>query len=222
MRSEVRILSGAMFIEIFCAGPALTNGILLGCEKTRIAAIIDAPQGLEEQIASRIEDLSLTPEFLLLTHSHWDHTADAAFLKKKWDLSLYVHKFDAPNVENPGSDGLPVLIDVPKAEVDHFLEDGQKIQVGELSIEVIHTPGHTPGGVCFYLKDHNVLFSGDTLFRGAIGRLDLPTAESEKMWVSLEKLAQLSPNTRVIPGHGDETTIGAERWLANAKEYFGG
>jgi len=177
---------------------------------------------LEEQIVSQIEALSFTPKFLFLTHSHWDHTADAAFLKKKWELPLYVHELDAPNVENPGSDGLPVLIDVPKAEVDHFLEDGQKIQVGELSIEVIHTPGHTPGGVCFYLKDQNVLISGDTLFREAIGRLDLPTAEPEKMWGSLEKLAQLPSNTRVIPGHGDETTIGAERWLANAKEYFGG
>ncbi len=222
MRSEVRILSGAMLLEIYCSGPALTNGILLVCMQTHKAAIIDAPPDSGEQIVGRIAELGLTAEYLLLTHSHWDHTADAAFLKKKLELPLYVHKLDAPNVENPGIDGLPLMIEVPKAEVDHFLEDGQKIQLGELTLEVIHTPGHTPGGVCFYLKEQNTLISGDTLFQGSIGNLSFPTSQPEKMWESLEKLAKLPKSTRVIPGHGDETTIGAEAWLPNAKEYFGG
>jgi glyoxylase-like metal-dependent hydrolase (beta-lactamase superfamily II) len=94
--------------------------------------------------------------------------------------------------------------------------------LGDIVIDVIHLPGHSPGGVGFYLKKQDTLISGDTLFKGSIGRLDLPTSEPEKMWNSLDKLAKLPPKTRVIPGHGDETTIGEESWLANAKHYFGG
>jgi glyoxylase-like metal-dependent hydrolase (beta-lactamase superfamily II) len=189
--------------------------------QTHKAALIDAPQGSAKQLIERIKELGLSVECLLLTHSHWDHTADAAELKKELGIPLYVHKLDAQNVEEPGSDGLPLLIDIPKAKVDHFLEEGQVIPVGTLSLEVIHTPGHSPGGICFYLNEQNTLISGDTLFQGSIGNLSLPTSEPEKMWQSLEKLAKLPPKTRVLPGHGDETTIGDESWLKNAKEYFG-
>ncbi len=159
---------------------------------------------------------------LLLTHSHWDHTADMAFLKKKLRVPLFVHKLDAPNLGAPGSDGLPLLTDIVPVEPDHFLEDGQQISVGKLKLEVLHTPGHSPGGVCFYLPEENTLISGDTLFQGTIGRLDFPNSSPERMWESLDKLAQLPSETRVIPGHGEETTIGKEDWLSNAKAYFGG
>ncbi|MDN3507226.1 MAG: MBL fold metallo-hydrolase [Simkaniaceae bacterium] len=222
MGSEVRILSGAMLLETYCSGPALTNGILLACMQTHKAAIIDAPQGSAQQLIDRVKELGLEVEYLLLTHSHWDHTADAEVLKRELNIPLYVHKLDAKNVEEPGYDGLPLLIEIPKAKVDHFLEEGQSLKLGELTIQVLHTPGHSPGGVCFYLKEQNTLISGDTLFQGSIGNLSLPTSEPEKMWPSLEKLAKLPPNTRVIPGHGDETNIGDEEWLPNAKQYFGG
>lgn len=101
-----------------------------------------------------------------------------------------------------------------------YLEDKQKIQVGDIEIEVIHTPGHAQGCVCFYMKEQNTLISGDALFQGSIGRLDLPTSDAEKMWPSLKKLEGLPPNTRVIPGHGEETTIGDESWLKNARAIF--
>jgi len=211
-----------MLLEIYCSGPALTNGILLACMQTHKAVIIDAPPGSAKQLMDRIKELGLSVEYLLLTHSHWDHTADAALLKKNLSIPLYVHKLDAQNVQEPGYDGLPLLIEVPKTDVDSFLEDGQRLNVGELSLEVLHTPGHSPGGVCFYLKEQNTLISGDTLFQGTIGNLSFPSSEPEKMWQSLDRLAKLPPNTRVIPGHGDETTIGDEDWLPNAKEYFGG
>lgn len=211
-----------MQIETFCSGPAQTNCVLLICSLTHKAAIIDAPQGVAEQLIPRIVSKKISPEALLLTHSHWDHTAEAAFLQKKLNIPLYVHKLDAPNVENPGVDGLPLFIEVPKAKVDHFLEDGQEITIGQLKLKVIHTPGHTLGGVCFYLEEEKTLISGDTLFQGTIGNLSLPTARPEEMWKSLEKLSILPPLTRVIPGHGGETTIGAESWLRNAREYFGG
>jgi glyoxylase-like metal-dependent hydrolase (beta-lactamase superfamily II) len=100
------------------------------------------------------------------------------------------------------------------------LEDGQVLAVGEFQIEVIHTPGHTPGGVCFYLKEQKILFSGDTLFQGTIGNLSFPTARPARMWDSLKRLAALPKETRVYPGHGDPTTIGKEQWIANAEDRF--
>ncbi len=87
-------------------------------------------------------------------------------------------------------------------------------------IKVIHTPGHSPGGVCFYLPSEKILFSGDTLFRGTIGNLSLPTARPDLMWDSLKKLAALPPETKVYPGHGGPTTISAEKWIAHAKGKF--
>jgi glyoxylase-like metal-dependent hydrolase (beta-lactamase superfamily II) len=105
-------------------------------------------------------------------------------------------------------------------KADGFLIEGQKLTVGDLDIEVIHTPGHTPGGVCFYLPKEKVLISGDTLFRGTIGNLNFPTSRPDLMWGSLKKLAALPADTKVYPGHGGSTTIGAEKWIGHAKERF--
>lgn len=211
-----------MLLEVFCSGPFQTNSILLACAITRKAAIIDAPLGAGEALIERIKTLGLKPEMLLLTHTHWDHTADMAYLKKELKVPVYVHELDAPNLRNAGADKLPLLIPIKSVEPDEFLYDGQKLNLGELTLEVIHTPGHSPGSVCFYIPKRQTLISGDTLFQGTIGNISFPTSEPDKMWLSLAKLAKLPPDTRVIPGHGDETTIGAESWLPNAKEYFGG
>lgn len=211
-----------MILEVFCSGPVQTNCTILACSKTLKGAIIDAPAGCIETVLKRIRDLNLHMEMLLFTHSHWDHTAEAAELKKRLGLSLYVHERDLPNLRSPGADGLPLLFPIEKAEADHLLKGGEIINLGELEIEVIHTPGHSPGSVCFYLPKEGVLISGDTLFHGTIGNLSFPTSEPNRMWGSLEKLAHLPPETRVVPGHGEETTIGREKWLKNPKDYFGG
>jgi glyoxylase-like metal-dependent hydrolase (beta-lactamase superfamily II) len=211
-----------MILECFPLGPVETNGILLASEKTKEAVAIDVPSGGAACFARRVRELSLEPVLILLTHSHWDHIVDAAALKRLWGVPLWVHAEDAGNVEAPGSDGLPLWQPIEGVRPDGLLEDGQVIAIGELSLRVIHTPGHTPGCVCFYVESEKVLISGDTLFRGTIGRVNLPTARPEKMWESLKRLAQLPPDTRVVPGHGEETTIGAESWLDRAKERFGG
>ncbi|HLB52937.1 MAG TPA: MBL fold metallo-hydrolase, partial [Chlamydiales bacterium] len=143
-------------------------------------------------------------------HSHWDHIVDVMVLKEKTGASLWVHRLDAGNVERPGSDQLPLPFVVSGVKPDHLLEDGDLVQVGNLQLEVIHTPGHSPGSICYYIRDHNLLFSGDTLFFAAIGRTDLPTGSPETIWDSLKKLAELPPETKVIPGHGPETSIGKE------------
>jgi len=209
-----------MFVYKFAFGPLQTNAILFGCQVTKKCAVIDPALGSTPAILDQIKTLDLSIEKILLTHSHWDHFADAYELKEKTHVPLYVHALDAPNLQAPGCDGLPLFFSIHPVQPDGFLEEGQSFSVGHLKIQVIHTPGHSPGGVCFYLADQNLLFSGDTLFRGTMGTLQLPTAEPSQMWNSLAKLAKLPPHTRVVPGHGEDTSIGQENWLSRAKQKF--
>lgn len=211
-----------MILEIFGSGPADTNSFLLGCSKTLKGALIDAPFDSVDHHIARAHELSLKMEMLLLTHSHWDHIAEAEYARKEFGIPIFIAEEDAGNLILPGSDGLPHFFPIKGVHPDHFLLDGEIVTLGNLKIQVIHTPGHTPGGVCFYIERESTLISGDTLFHGTIGNLSFPTARPNLMWESLKKLAQLPKETRVLPGHGRETTIGAEKWLANAKEKFGG
>jgi len=206
-------------IKVVSSGPLDTNGYFLGCDRTQRALFVDVPHGSFEQLVSNAEGFEV--EAILLTHSHWDHMGDLKALKDHFDVPVYVHRADRPNVVSPGADGLPTMIKIVGIEPEGSLEEGQIITVGALKIEVITTPGHTPGGVCFYLPNEKLLFSGDTLFQGSIGILSLPHSNAEAMWASLKKLAKLPPETVVYPGHRLPTTIGRESWLPLAKQRFG-
>jgi len=207
-----------MILEIFPSGPLETNAYLLACDVTKHAAVIDAPFESAETLLHRIKKLSLSVDMILLTHSHWDHIADVSLLKESLKVPVYVHKDDADNLENPGADRLPLFFPLKGMKPDGYLSEGQELIVGKLKMTVIHTPGHSPGSVCFYLSSEETLISGDTLFRGTIGNLSLPTAQPASMWVSLKKLAVLPEATKVYPGHGGSTTIGAEKWIAHAQD----
>jgi len=211
-----------MIVKVFSTGPFETNTILIGCDETRFAAIVDTPLDSHDCLIQELERQELKPQMILLTHSHWDHLADAAKLKKSLGVPVYVHQEDKENLIHPGLDGLPLFFPIEGVHPDGFLSDQQVLSIGNLSLKVIHTPGHTPGGVCFWISKEKLLLSGDTLFKGTIGNLSFPTSRPALMWESLKKLAQLPPETRVLPGHGEETTIGAESWLADARHYFGG
>jgi glyoxylase-like metal-dependent hydrolase (beta-lactamase superfamily II) len=204
-----------MTLEIFPSGPLETNAYILVSEGH--AVVIDAPPESAEVVLDRIEKLGVVVDMILLTHSHWDHIAEVSILKEKLKVPVYIHQEDAGNLEEPGSDGLPLYFPIEGVKPDGFLSEGQELMVGKLAIKVIHTPGHSPGGVCFYVPAEKMLISGDTLFRGTIGNLSLPTARPSLMWDSLKKLAALPAETKVYPGHGGATTIGAEKWIAQAK-----
>lgn len=210
-----------MLVQAFPSGPFETNAYVVVCQKTKKAAIIDPAPESGRKIKDWIEKNHLIPEKILLTHSHWDHIADVAYCKKQFDVPVSIHENDRSNLEMPGSDGLPCWIDIEPVSPDGFFKEGDRISIGNLCLEVIDTPGHTPGGVCFYAAEQNVLFSGDTLFRGTIGNLSFPSCVPHLMWESLAKLTKLPPNTKVYPGHGEITTIGEESWLPKAKELFG-
>lgn len=209
-----------MILEKFPCGPLETNAILLGCKASGSAAVIDPSLGSAELILQELQEKGLKLEKILLTHSHWDHIADAHELKLKTGAKIYIHPLDAANLERPGADGIPLFFPIQGEVADSFLEEGKTIEVGSLRIEIIHSPGHSPGSVCFYLREQKLLVSGDTLFQGSIGNLHLPTAQPQNMWLSLKKLLALPPDTHVIPGHGADTTLGEESWLSRAEELF--
>ena len=220
MRLEVQFLSGAhflMFLEFFSAGPLETNGYVFGEKEV---FFVDAPLGSIAEYKRIVRTHSLVPKGLLLTHSHLDHTADCKKIADHFSIPVYVHPLDESNVRKPGSDQIPLFLPALPYSGALLLKEGENLQLGSIAIEVIHTPGHTPGGVCFYLPEQKILFSGDTLFRGTIGNLSFPTCDPEKMWSSLKKLALLPKEVVVYPGHGPKTTIGKEPFLSNPEPYF--
>ena len=209
-----------MILKMFTSGPCETNSYLVVCKKTRKAFVVDVPPDSGEKILKAVQELEVQVDKILLTHSHWDHIGDVSFLQKATKASVEIDSLDAPNLRVPGSDQLPLYFPIQGIEPDAFVQEETPIQVGHFHISVIKTPGHTPGGVCFYLEQEGILFSGDTLFQGTMGRVDFPTSNSEAMYSSLAKLALLPKNTKVYPGHGESTTIGQEMWITKAKNLF--
>ncbi len=202
----------------FPSGPLGTNAYLIVCKKTNKAALVDAPPDSYIKVKRECEKRGASLEKFILTHSHWDHIAEAYLVSKR----PLIHEEDAGNIRSPGSDRVPTWMQIEPVEPIGFVKEGDTFFVGDSSWRVIHTPGHTPGGICLYSENEEMLISGDTLFRGSMGRIDIPTAEPERMWSSLKKLSLLPKETRVFPGHGGPTTIGQEGWLNNAEHYFGG
>lgn len=209
-------------IEIFPfpCGPVSTNAYLLLDKTSHEALVIDPSFGSFDKISPHLDSYTLSS--VILTHSHWDHIADLSRFVEKYNPQVLVHTEDALNVQEPGSDGLTFWIPIQGAKPTKLLQDGDSITFAGDSWRVIHTPGHSPGGICLHSSMHNVLISGDTLFKGTIGRLDLPTGEPDRMWHSLKKLSFLPPETIVYSGHGPTTTIGRESWLKNPQNYIGG
>ncbi|MFA5554554.1 MAG: MBL fold metallo-hydrolase [Phycisphaerae bacterium] len=182
-------------------------------QQTDKVIVIDT--GLDtSSLADYLQSNNLNPAALILTHGHADHIAGAALVKNHFkDVKLYIHKQDVPMLGNAQAN-LSVIsggaIVAPKADL--IVEDGDTIEQADLKFEVIHTPGHTPGCICLYAEEDNILFSGDTLFAGGVGRTDFPGGSEENLLNSIKnRLLTLPDNTIVYPGHGPQTTIAQER-----------
>jgi hydroxyacylglutathione hydrolase len=173
------------------------------------AIVIDPSYGSTSKILEQTKGVKI--KYIINTHGHPDHTWENQKLKEKTHTKLLIHKADAHLLKNPEFD---TPIPFVSSDPDEFLENDQEIILGKLKFKVIHTPGHSPGGVCLYEEKEKILFSGDTLFKGTYGRTDLHHSDSKEMQNSLKKLMQLSDDVKVYPGHGKETTIGEERkWV---------
>jgi glyoxylase-like metal-dependent hydrolase (beta-lactamase superfamily II) len=201
-----------MIVESFPVGPLGANCTILGDETTHEALVID-PGGEPERIYRRLQALRLEAQQILLTHGHLDHAAGVAKLKKLTGAPVLIHHADLPQLEHLAEQAGWLGMEAPKkTQPDEYLADGQVVGLKSLPVTVLYTPGHTQGCVCLYLKEQNLLISGDTLFAGSIGRTDLPGGDSSQIIDSIKtRLLVLPDETRVITGHGPETTIGEER-----------
>jgi len=197
-------------IEIVPTGPYLVNcGIVWGPEKT--ALVID-PGFSENLLAHKLEERGLNVTAYLLTHGHADHLNALAALHRRFPAPVLMHPLDSVWAfetwnQIPGNYGVPERPGTPVTP----LEDGVVHSFGGLTFHVLHTPGHSPGCVCFYFPEDKVLFSGDTLFQGSVGRTDLPGSDARQQTESLKKLAALPGETVVWPGHGPATDIATEK-----------
>jgi glyoxylase-like metal-dependent hydrolase (beta-lactamase superfamily II) len=193
-------------------GPVSTNVHVLGDPRSREAIAIDTATPSLAWIRDELAARDWTLKLIVSTHGHWDHIGDNAALATHTGADIAVHPLDRARLEHPQPLFAPfeVLPSIPAVE----LAEGGEIRFGDIRLVVIHTPGHTEGSVCLYDADDGILFSGDTLFAGGWGRIDLPGGDQAAMVESLGRLTTFEDRTAVLPGHGQSTTIGRERpWL---------
>jgi hydroxyacylglutathione hydrolase len=200
------------FMEVFC--------YLISCSRTKEALFID-PAGNEEELVGMIQEKKLILKYLVNTHGHADHTCGNQKVKALTGAKIVMHEMDDRVFNSPEGEIMARQWGfAPSPPADITVNDGDMIVIGDLSLRVIHTPGHSPGGICLHSDGH--LFTGDTLFVGGIGRTDLPGSSHEQFMRSIrEKLLTLPPETVVWPGHDygmrPSSTIGYEKttnpWL---------
>ena len=190
--------------------PPFDNGMYIVVDDRGDALIIDPAQG-EREALEAVRAHGLTVVEILNTHGHADHVYANASLKEATRSRLAIHRLDAYRL-GPGAPSL--TLKAPPSTPDDLIEEGPLRFLRDVRIEALHTPGHTEGSTCFHLPDDGIVFSGDVLFQGNIGRVDLPGGDAGAMERSLARLARLAPETIVYPGHGAPTTVGAEvPWL---------
>jgi hydroxyacylglutathione hydrolase len=198
-----------VIIEAFTVGPFAENCYLLADAASGDAVLVD-PGDEGDRLVAAVEGASVELRALWITHGHVDHIGGIAAVKRRWDVPVFLHPLDEPlyraGARQAAYYGLP--FDVPPLP-ERALAEGDRLTLGSLSFDVLHVPGHAPGHVAFL--GHGVVFGGDCLFAGSIGRTDLPLSSPTDLASSLDRLSALPGATRVLPGHGAETTIEVER-----------
>lgn len=204
----------AFEIRVFNLGMAATNCYIIGDTETRDAVLID-PVDEPELLLKAITDEGWILRMMLATHGHFDHVLASKGIKDATNVPFLIHRADQPFLDNLPERGVQWTgKPFPAAAVpDRYLSDQtETLVIGNIVLETLFTPGHAPGHVAFYWREANLVFSGDALFRGAIGRTDLPGGDFETLMRAIfDKLVPLGDDTRVLPGHGEPTTIGHER-----------
>ncbi|MGE4520607.1 MAG: MBL fold metallo-hydrolase [Desulfobacteraceae bacterium] len=201
-----------MILKVLPVGPIMANCFVLGCEKTREAVVID-PGDEDERILMALADEKLTLKYIINTHGHFDHVAANKAMKDATGAQILIHEEDAPMLSHLSSMALSFGLSAEDSPPpDKMMKDGDIIKFGEISLKVIHTPGHSRGGVSLFCEEEKLLFPGDTLFAGSIGRTDLPGGDYGTLIKNVRgRLFPLGDDVRVFPGHGPETTIGTEK-----------
>ncbi len=200
-----------MLIESLTVGPLQTNCYLIG--RSPLAAVVD-PGAESDRILARVEALGLQVEAVLLTHGHIDHIAHVAHIVERWPVPVAVHPADLPMCKTRQWEELELFLGAaPCPEPSWWLEEGKKLQVAGLELDVLHTPGHTPGGVCLLDPTSRQALVGDTIFWRGVGRTDFPGGSFQELERSIrEKLYSLEGDWVLYPGHGPPTSLEEERW----------
>ena len=196
-----------MLIKKLVVGPIAANCYIVGSESTKEGMIVD-PGADAREILQGVKELGLKIKLIVLTHSHPDHVGAVKEVQKATGAEVAIHIDEASSLSQDSSLFIGANAQA-SSPPDRLLKDGDGIDIGDLHFSVIHTPGHSPGGIC--LLGHGVMFSGDTLFNSSIGRYDFSGGSYSQIMSSLHRLTALPVETIVYPGHGDDTTIGNER-----------
>ncbi|WP_448583440.1 MBL fold metallo-hydrolase [Thermocrinis sp.] len=200
-----------MILKVIPVGPLSMNCSIIVDEESNQSVVID-PGADYEAILKALEGTN--PKLILATHGHIDHVGQVKKLKEELKIPFFMHKGDVFLLNDPIWNGFDKYVgaELPCPEPDSFLKDDQELCVGSIKLKVLHTPGHTPGHCCFYLKEQKLLIAGDLLFRGSVGRWDLPGGNLEELRRSLFKIiSEIPEDTSVVCGHGEGTTIGREK-----------
>ncbi|MDF2906915.1 MAG: hypothetical protein K0R34_2236 [Herbinix sp.] len=200
-----------MSLKTLVLGMVQTNCYIVSNSETKEAIVFD-PAESADRIEQYLKANDLVCKGILLTHGHFDHILAATELAAMTRSPIHAHEAEAKLLEDPHLNASSQIRRECSVLPEILLKDGQSLSLVGFTIKVIHTPGHTAGGVCYYFPGHGILISGDTLFLESIGRTDLPTGNSKQLVASInDKLMILEDQVKVYPGHGDPTTIGYER-----------
>ena len=192
-------------------GPLATNVHVLADPRSREAIAIDTATPCLAWITDELAARDWTLKLIVSSHGHWDHIGDNAAVAQHTRADVGAHPLDHDRLIHPSTNA---PFDIPPSVPAVDLAEGGEVRFGSIRLRVLHTPGHTEGSVCLYEPDEGLLFSGDTLFAGGWGRVDLPGGDPDAMVASLGRFLDLEDGVHVFPGHGPETTIGRERaWL---------
>lgn len=199
-----------MIIETLAVGPIMANCFILGCEQTLEAAVID-PGDEADRILKTLAESNLTAKLIINTHGHFDHVGANKRLKEVTGAPILIHPLDAPMLDQLADSAAAWGMRADNSPPpDRELQDGDEVNFGKIRLTVVHTPGHTPGGISLYTARE--VFVGDTLFAGSIGRTDFPGGSFATLKESIQqKLFVLSDDLKVYPGHNQTTTIGMEK-----------
>ncbi len=203
-----------MVILTNTGGVAMTNSFLIADEAARKAVIFDAPDHTTEPLLREATKRGLDVVGLWLTHGHFDHFADHEVVRREFPAAkVLIHALEEPKAANPQVQtrmfGLPFV--VPPLKPDGHVADGQCLKIGSIDVEVIHTPGHAPGHVAYYLAHEKVLIGGDLIIGGSVGRTDLPDSDYQQLAMSIKRVMALPGETKLLGGHGPATTLAQER-----------
>lgn len=203
-----------MKVLMHTGGIADTNCFLAVDEPTGKAVMFDAPNDTAGKLLDEARKNSWDVIGLWLTHGHFDHMADHAAVTQAYPgAKVLIHRLDEEKLRRPEIQTRMFMLpfEIPPRPPDQLLEDGQTLLIGQSQIQVIHTPGHASGHVCYYCPSGEFLIGGDLIIMGAVGRTDLPDADYDTLMASIRRIMQLPPSTRLLPGHGDPSTLAEEQ-----------